>query len=277
MPGPAEGSTIHGRPDPRRDRPAQGRAATPPPASGAHPHIDSRRGGTEPPHAPHTPAERHSRTVERQRQRARLARPDPPRQPGVRVERVQPGRAAPAAAEGRVQGAEEDARARRGARHLAGRRRRAGDEGVGAGARRHALHALVSAADGLHRGEARLLLRPRRRRHRDRRVLRQGADPGRARRLLLPHRRHPRHLRGARLHRVGPHLAGVPAGEPQRRAAVHPHGVHVVDRRGARPQDPAAALDGRALRRGDPRAASCSASTTRSACSRRSAPSRSTS
>jgi hypothetical protein len=35
--------------------------------------------------------------------------------------------------------------------------------------------------------------------------------------------------------------------EPQRRAAVHPDRVRVVDRRGARPQDPAAALDGRAV------------------------------
>ena len=42
------------------------------------------------------------------------------------------------------------------------------------------------------------------RRHRARRVLRQGADPGRARRVLVPHRRHPRDVRGARLHRLGP-------------------------------------------------------------------------
>ena len=90
---------------------------------------------------------------------------------------------------------------------------------------------------------------PDRRRHRDRRVLRQGADPGRAGRVLVPDRRHPRHVRGARLHRVGPDLAGVHPREPQRRAAVHPDGVRVVDGRGARPQDPAAALDGRAVAR----------------------------
>ncbi len=105
---------------------------------------------------------------------------------------------------------------------------------------------------GVDRREARLLLRARRRRHRDRRVLRQRADPGRARRVLVPHRRHPRDVRGPRLHRVGPDLPGVHPREPQRRAAVHPDGVHVLDRRGARPQDPAAALDGRAVRRGDP-------------------------
>ena len=45
---------------------------------------------------------------------------------------------------------------------------------------------------------------PDRRRHRDRRVLRQGADPGRARRVVVPDRRHPGDVRGARLHRLGP-------------------------------------------------------------------------
>ena len=88
---------------------------------------------------------------------------------------------------------------------------------------------------------------PVRRRHGDRRVLRQGADPGRAGRLLVPDRRHPRDVRGPRLHRLGPDLPGLHPREPQRRAAVHPDRVHLLDRRGARPQDPAAALDGRAL------------------------------
>ena len=92
------------------------------------------------------------------------------------------------------------------------------------------------------------------RRHGAGRVLGQGADPGRARRLVVSDGRHPRDVRGARLHGVGPDLAGVHPGEPQRRAAVHPHGVHVVDGRGARPQDPAAALDGRAVGRGRARA-----------------------
>ena len=103
---------------------------------------------------------------------------------------------------------------------------------------------------------------PDRRRHRDRGVLRQGADPGRARRLVLPDRRHPRDVRGARLHRLGPDLAGVHPREPQRRAAVHPDRVHLLDRRGARPQDPAAALDGRAVGRGHRARSSCSASRT---------------
>ena len=95
--------------------------------------------------------------------------------------------------------------------------------------------------------EARLLLRPHRRRQRDRRVLRQGAHPGRAGRVVVPVRRHPLDVRGARLHRLGPVLARVHPREPQRRAAVHPDGVHLVDGRGAGQQDPAAALDGRAL------------------------------
>ena len=146
-------------------------------------------------------------------------------------------------------------RARRRARHLAGRRRRAGDEGVGARERRHPLHPLVPADDRPDGREARLLLQPDRRRHRDRRVLRQGADPGRAGRLELPVRRHPRDLRGPRLHRLGPDLPRVPPGEPQRRAALHPDRVRLLDRRGARQQDPAAALDGRALGRRRARAA----------------------
>ena len=87
----------------------------------------------------------------------------------------------------------------------------------------------------------------RRRRHRDRRVLRQGADPGRAGRLLVPDRRHPRDVRGPRLHRLGPDVAGLHPREPERRRPLHPDGVRLLDRRGARQEDPAAALDGRAV------------------------------
>ena len=65
--------------------------------------------------------------------------------------------------------------------------------------------------------------------------------------------------------------------EPERRAALHPDGVRVVDRRGARQEDPAAALDGGALRSRPSARCSCSATTARSASSRPSAPSRSTS
>ena len=53
---------------------------------------------------------------------------------------------------------------RRGARPEPRRRGRRGDEGVGAGERRHPLHPHVPAADRLDRGEARLLLRARGRR-----------------------------------------------------------------------------------------------------------------
>ena len=77
----------------------------------------------------------------------------------------------------------------------------------------------------------------------------QDPGPGRARRLVVPQRRHPRHVRGTRLHRLGRPVPGVHPREPQRQHAVHPHGLRVDDRRGARPQDPAPALaagDGRA-------------------------------
>ena len=108
---------------------------------------------------------------------AALGSPDltAPGQPGLRRERLLAGRPAPTPAQARLQGAAADARPRRGARHDAGGRRRAGDEGLGDGEGRHPLHPLVPAADGLDRREARLLLRARRRRHGDRRVLRQAS------------------------------------------------------------------------------------------------------
>ncbi len=86
----------------------------------------------------------------------------------------------------------------------------------------------------------------------DREVQGLRADPGRAGRFLVPDRWRPRHLRGARLHRLGPHQPGVHPREPERRAPLHPDGVRVVDGRGARRQDPAPSLDGRALALGDP-------------------------
>ena len=100
-----------------------------------------------------------------------------------------------------------------------GRRRRVGDEGLGAGEGRDALRARVLPADRLHRREARQLLRADRRRHRDGRVRRQDADPGRARRVQLPQRRTAQHLRGPRLHRLGRHQPRLHPGEPQRQHA----------------------------------------------------------
>ena len=120
------------------------------------------------------------------------------------------------------------------------------------------------------------LLRAGRRRHGHRRVLGQGADPGRARRLELPHGRHPRHLRGPRLHRLGPHQPGLHPREPQRRGPLHPDRLRVVDRRGPRHQDPAAALDGGADKSAL-RALRLFGDTTPSASSPRSGRSRSTS
>ena len=50
------------------------------------------------------------------------------------------------------------------------------------------------------------LPRPVQRRPRHHELRRERADPGRARRVQLPVRGAPRHLRGTRLHRLGPHL-----------------------------------------------------------------------
>ena len=202
-------------------------------------------------HGSDSTAERPRSAVEPQRRDDRRARPDLAGQPGLRRERLQSRDPAPTAAQGRLQATVEDARQGRGARHLAGRRGRAGDEGVGAGEGRHPLHAHVPAADRADRGEARQLLCADRRGHRAGRVLWQGADPGRARRLLVPHRRHPSDVRGPRLHGLGPDQPRVHPREPQRRAAVHSDRVRVLDGRGAGPQDPAAALDGRAVKVGD--------------------------
>ena len=68
------------------------------------------------------------------------------------TERVQPRRAAPAAAQARLQGA-AGGRSTRGEAldTVAGRRRRAGDEGLGDGEGRDPLHALVPAADRTRR------------------------------------------------------------------------------------------------------------------------------
>ncbi len=112
------------------------------------------------------------------------------------------------------QEAASDHHARRVAGFVGRRRGGDGDEGLGGRARRHALHALVPAADRHHGGKARLVPEPERQQRRQggRGILRQGTDQGRARRVELPVRRHALHLRGARLHGVGsdqPALAAV--------------------------------------------------------------------
>ena len=56
-----------------------------------------------------------------------------------------------------------------------------------------------------------------------------------------------------------PTSPGLHPREPERRAALHPDRLRVVDRRGARPQDPAAALDGRAVEVGRSARCGCSA------------------
>src|SRR5215207_3461981 len=221
---------------------------TPPPAratrlDAARPDLeeDARR------NAPYPHDQRLCRAVEPQRRRDGPVRPDAGRRLRVRRERLLARRPAPAALADRLQAPAGDAGQRAAARSCACGRGRVRDEGVGDGARRDALHALVPAAHGLDRREARLVLLADRRRQRAGGVLRQGADPGRAGRVVVPDRRHPGDVRGARLHRLGPVVAGVHPREPERGAALHPDRFRLVDRRGARPQDPAAALDGRAL------------------------------
>ena len=133
------------------------------------------------------------------------------------------------------------------------RRRGHGAEGLGGRARRHALHALVPAADRHHGREARLVSLAVGRRLGHRRVPRQGTDPGRARCVELPVGRHAHHLRGARLHGVGPDQPAVAALQRQQRHARHPDRVRQLDRRGARQEDAAAAVDGRRVQAGGAR------------------------
>ena len=98
-----------------------------------------------------------------------------------------------------------------------------------------------------HRGdgrEARQLPQPDLRRRRGRRVQRQGTGPRRAGCLVVPVRRPARHLRGPRLHRLGPDQPGLHPRTRQRRDPGHPHRLRLLDRRGPGPQDPAAQIDG---------------------------------
>ena len=166
-----------------------------------------------------------------------------------------------AAAGEHLQGAPEHDQEGCPARPVDRRRRRRHDEGVGHGARGDPLHPLVPADDRPDGREARLVPGPDRSRHGDRRVQRQGAGPRRARRLELPLRRHPHHLRGPRLHRLGPDQPRLHPREPQRHHPLHPDRVLFLDRRGPRQEDPPAPLDGGALEAG--RCASSSSSAPR--------------
>ena len=170
------------------------------------------------------------------------------RQP--RVQRRSPADAPPEAGLSRA-AAHDDAR--RAARRLGRRRGGVRDEGLGGRARRDALHALVPAADRHHRRKARLVSVADRRRQGGRRVLRQGTGPRRAGRLELPVGRHALHLRGARLHGVGSDQPALAAQERQLDDARHPDGVRELDRRSARQEDAAAALDGSAVEAGGAR------------------------
>ncbi len=150
---------------------------------------------------------------------------------------------------------EKGAPARPGDRRLRG----LGHAGLGPGERRVALRPRLLPADRSDGGEARLLPGAGRERQLAGPVHRQDPDAGRAGRLELPQRRHPQHLRGSRLHRLGRDQPGVHPGEPEREHPVHPHGVHLLDRRGAGQEDPPAALAA-----GDERAGRAAAEAVRS-------------
>ncbi len=62
-------------------------------------------------------------------------------------------------------------------------------------------------------------------------------------------RRHPRYVRGARLHRLGYHQPRVSLRQRRHQNAVHPHGVLRLQRRGARPENAAAARSMEAVNR----------------------------
>ena len=147
-----------------------------------------------------------------------------------------------------VPSARGDDRQGRAARARARRRRRLGDARVGDGARRDALHALVPAADRTRTAEKHdSFYGPTGDGNAIAEFSGKELIQGEPDASSFPSRRHPLDVRGPRLHRVGPVLAGVHPREPERRAALHPDRVHVVERRGAGQQDPAAALDGRAV------------------------------
>ena len=142
------------------------------------------------------------------------------------------------------------------------RRGRARREGVGAGARRDPLHALVRADDRLDGGEARLVPEPDAARPR-----RSPSSPARtSSRASRTRRSFPSggiratfEARGYTAWDVT--SADLPPGRAERRHADDPDRLRLVHRRGARPQDPAAPLAGRA--RASRRCASCAGSATR--------------
>jgi hypothetical protein len=105
---------------------------------------------------------------------------------------------------------------------------------TGSTAEKHDSMVVPAGEDGVH-------LRLQRRRPR----------PGRARRFELSFRRSASHVRGPRVHRVGPDQPGVHPPRAELRDAVHPDRVRELDRRGPRQEDSAAAIDRGAQHAGD--------------------------
>ena len=132
-----------------------------------------------------------------------------------------------------------------------GQRRRPRHEGVGHREGRHPLHPLVPAADRHHRREARQLHRPHRRRQRH-----HGPSPARSSSRASPTPPASPPAACAPPSRPAATPPGIPPPTPSSRTSValHPHGLLLLQRRGARQEDAASALHGGHR---DRRAAAC--------------------
>ena len=145
---------------------------------------------------------------------------------------------------------QRDDRGRRGARHRARRRRRERDEGMGDRARRHALHALVPADDRADGGEARLV--------RQRRPATGSAIAEFSGKELIKGEPDASSFPSGGI-RATFEARGYTAWDPtspafilenaERRATLSSRRRSLVDRRGARHEDAAAALDATRCRR----------------------------
>ena len=171
----------------------------------------------------------------------------------VRQSGIQRRGAGEASPEDRLSRLEAHDYARRGIGPVGCRRGRVGCQGLGGRTRRDSLHALVSATHRHHCRKARFVLESVRQWQGRSGVLGQGVGQGRARRLELPVGRHAIDLRGARLHGVGSDEPALAALQRRRRHPRHPDRLRQLDRRNARQEDTAAALDGSAVETGGAR------------------------
>ncbi len=199
-----------------------------------------------------------TRPRRRDRRRHRLAagnslsRGPAARRGDLRERCLRPAGDARASPQADLQGIDEDHRRRRAAR-TAGRRRRGLDhEGLGDGAGRDPLHPLVPAPHRVHRREARRDDHPRGRREHRHPIQRGRARPRGARRVEFPLRGPARHVRGPRLHSLGPDQPRVHHPRPKPRHALRPDRLRLLDGRSSRQEDAAPPLDRRPEHAGAP-------------------------